>query len=568
MALLDLWLELAGSLSFFWRRIMKDSIFKSLSGLAAVMFLLCSTLTAQISLPDFAGTYQGLMVDSSVGDPIGRIDFVVTPTGVISGSMLLKDLKTYKFKSTLTLDEMNSTASFSNLDVVKPKVGFEFKLAIEIADDGSFSVDGSAMLPALTADFVEAENTTARLRLFNAKTDLCPWAGNYTMAFHNAVNNGDTTPPGGASIATATVKADGVMTIRYSLADGTKIAASSRPSEDGTYRFFSATSKTPGSYFYLIFTLSEREDGWYHVEQDQGTARWVKAANIKDKSYRNGFDASFETSVVQWIPPVTGETLGDILGLGEANILDIDFFDGLSTATYANFLPTSLGLTSKNTFRIASASGGPSVSDQAAWAKIFTGRIDPRTGLITVTINITDTVNGKLIKRRVIVNGVFTQLINGDLEEPYAFGHMLIPPLDKTQPLTSGGFDLPGPIQVDEALAANLNTAGNYSAVLTLLPNPSFLPSGVPANGSTVDFSISSNLNEITFAGRKVSLIGDSRPVSLVFSDASKNPTNNLTVTVYLNGSGAVTSLATQYFQVSGFNVGVRNHTSNTITKK
>lgn len=555
-------------MSSYISSIMKNSILKSLFKVAAAMLALCTSLSAQ-TFPDFAGTYQGLLVDTSAGDPVGRIDFIATATGAVSGSLYLKNQKSYKFKSALTINEIDNTVYFENIDVVKPKEGLELKLSLEIATDGSFTVDGNALVPNLTTDFVEAEDTTARMRLFNAKTDLCPWAGNYTMAFYNADNNGDTSIPGGASIATATVKADGVMSVKSVLADGTKITASTRPSEDGTYRFFFAPNKTAGSYFYAIFTLSEREDGWYQVDENQGTARWVKAANIKDKSYRDGFDVSFDTSVVQWVPPAKGETLGGILGLGEANILDIDFFDGLSTSTYAAFLPSSLGLTAKNTFRIASALGGPSVTDDKAWAKIFSGKVNPKTGLINITININDTVNGKVIKRKIVVTGVFKQLINSDLDQPYAFGHLLIPPLDKaTQTLTSGGFDLPGPIQVDEVLAANLNTAGTYSALLTLLPNPSPLPSGVPADGALVDFSISSNLNEMTFAGLKIPLIGDSRPVSLVYSNASKSPTKNLTVTVYLNGSGTVTSLATQYFQVSGFNVGVRNHTSNTVTKK
>lgn len=552
----------------FLRAIMISHLLQSLSRIVIGMLFFCSTLVAQDAFNNFAGTYQGLLVENPAGAPLGRVDFTVTSKGALSGALLLKDQKSYKFKSTLSLNAIDNTAGLTNFDVVKPKEGLELKLSLEIALNGSFTVIGNALLPSLTAGFVEAENSTARLRLYKAKTDECPWAGTYTMAFQYTSNNGVTTPPGGTSIGSATIKTDGVMSAKGTLADGTKFTISARPSEDGTYRVFFGPHKTVGSYFTTLFRLSPRSDGWFHVAEGQSTARWVKSPNSKDKSYRDGFDADLNTSVVQWKPPGKGEALRDVLGLGASNIIDIDFFNGLSPSTYANFLPTSIGLNSNNTFRIASALGGPPISDEKSWAKICSGKVDPKTGLITITINITDTVAGKTIKRKVVVNGAFVQLDSDLLDQPYAFGHLIIPPLDaKTGTLTSGGFDLPGPIAVDELLAATGNTAGTYSAVLTMLPNPTPLPTGAPANGATVNFTVSNNLSELTFNGRKVTLIGDSRPVSLVYSDATKSPTNNLTVTLYLNGSGVVQSLATQYFQVSYPTIKIRNHTSNTIRK-
>ncbi len=547
---------------------MKTPLLKSLTQIAISLLFFCSTLLAQDAFTNFAGTYQGLLVDNPAGDPLGQIDFTVTSKGALSGALLLKDQKSYKFKSTLTLNEIDNTAGFANFDVLKPKEGLELKLSLKIALSGSFTVTGNALLPSLTTGFVEAENSTARLRLYKAKTDECPWAGTYTMAFEYASNNGETTPPGGASIGSATIKTDGVMSAKGTLADGTKFSISGRPSEDGTYRFFFSPHKTVGSYFTTMFRLSARGDGWFQVADGQGTARWAKSPNIKDKSYRDGFDASFDALVVQWKPPGTGETLRDLLGLGSTKILDIDFFDGLSPSTYANFLPTGLGLNLNNTFRIASALGGPSVSDEKAWASIFSGKVDPKTGLITVTLNITDTVAGKTIKRKVVVNGAFVQLDSDLLDEPYAFGHLLIPPIDaKTGTLTSGGFDLPGPIVVDTVFAATSNTAGTYSTVLTMYENPSPPPTGAPADGATVNFTVSSDLRELTFNGRKIPLVADSRPVGLVYTDATKSPTNNLTVTLYLSGSGVVQSLATQYVQVAYPTIKIRNHTSYVIRK-
>ncbi len=516
----------------------------------------------------FAGSYQGILVDSPAGDPVGKVDFTVTSTGALSGALLLKGQKSFKFKSSLikndgdTISELDDTANLTNFDVVKPKEGYDVKLSLSIAFDGSFTVDGDALLPTLTTEFVEAQDSTARLSIF----EDCPWAGTYTMAFPFASNNDGRTPPGGASIGTATVKADGVMTATGNLADGTKFSFSARPSEDGTYRVFISPYKTVGC-FYTMFQLTQREDDSYEVDGGDGMAGWSKSANAKDKTYPLGFDVDLGVAVVEWTAPSGDQTLGDLLGLEPDKILDIDFFSGLSTSTYEDFLPTSLGLNLNNTFRIASANGGPSVTDQKSWAKIFTSKVDPKTGRITVTINITDLVEGKTIKRKVTVNGVLMQLESDLLDQPYAFGHLLIPPLDKTTgTTTSGGFDLPGPIYVDEIFAATANTVGTYSALLDLI-TPGTPPSGVPADGSTINFTVSSDLSELTFNGRKVPFLADSRPVAIVFSDASDNPTNSLTVTLYLNGSGIVTSLATQYVKVAFPSVDVRNHTSDSVIK-
>lgn len=530
--------------------------------------LLGGKLLAQDTFTPFAGTYQGLLVETVGGEPAGQIDFTLTSKGSLSGSLLLKDQKSYKFKSEVRLDEISNSARLTHFDVVKPKEELELTLSLVIGVDGSFSVEGDALLPNFNGSFVHREDSAARLRFYKAKTDDCPWTGVYTMAFHDAVSNGDETPPGGATIGSATVKPDGVMSVKGTLADGTKFTASARPSEDGTYRFFFSVHKTAGSYFTALFRLTDRGDDWFHVADGEGSARWAKSPNEKDKSYRDGFDASLEASVVEWKAPGSGETVSGLLGVDIYNYLAVEFFEGLSTETYAAFLPTKLGLTSKNTFLVAESDGGPSAQDQAAWSKIFSGKVDPKTGLITVTINITDSVAGKTIKRKVTLNGLFVQLENDLLEEPYAFGHLLIPPLDpKTQTLTSGGFSLPGPIQPDPLFASAGNTPGTYTCVLEEQEHPSPRPSKAPADGARITFTISPNLREMVFNGRKISLSGDSRPVTMSFTDVTVTPLNSLTVIVTLNGSGQVNDVFATYNQL-GFPVKVREFISNNVTKQ
>lgn len=560
---------------------MKTALHHLMKSALAFGLLAAGALHAQDTFSPFAGTYQGLLMTNPDGHPAGRVDFAVTSKGSISGSLVLLNQKTYKFKAAATFDEINNQAEVEDFNVFKPKTGptpQSLVISLTVNDDGTFSLTGSAQLPGFSGDFSTNPDTTTKLRFYKAKTDDCPWAGTYTLAFPEPDNKGATTPPGGVSIGSALIKPDGVLTLKGTLADGTKITASARPSEDGTYRFHILVHKTAGSYFTAMFTLEPRGDGRF---QDNGNAwsRWAKAANAKDKSYRDGFDAEYEARVCQWVPPGKGETLQGVLGMGEEEVLDIDFFSGLNTTTYAKFLPSQLGITAKNIFRVAAGlAGSPSVLYPERWSKVFSGKIDPKTGLLTLTLNIEDQITtgtppkikNTIKKRKVVINGIYQQLVANDLLVPYAYGHLLIPPLDpKTGTLESGGFNLPGPVEIDPFIASAGATAGTYTARLTEVtpgtPPPSNLP---PLSPASVTFSISSNLKEMVFNGRKLPLKGDSRPVSLVYTDADKSVKYNVTVTVHLNGAGVVTSLATQYFQLSGFNVLVRNHTSNDVTKQ
>ncbi|HCN76384.1 MAG TPA: hypothetical protein DIT13_04210 [Verrucomicrobiales bacterium] len=539
-------------------------------------------IRAQDVFTPFAGSYQGLLVDSTSGDPAGRVEIALTSKGALSTTFTMLNQKTYKAAGKAAFDEVNDWAELENFNVVKPKAGpppLSFVINLYLKKDGTFELTGAAELPGYTGSFTVEAGTASKLRFYKAKTDDCPWMGTYTLAFPDADDLGSTPPPGGVCIGSAVIKPDGVLALKGTLADGTKITASARPSQDGIYRFHILVHKTIGSYFAFWFQLTARGDGWFHSAEGDGWARWSKAENQKDKTYRDGFDVEFETRVTQWKPPGKGETLQGILGMGDDQVLDIAFFNGLNTTTYAKFLPSQLGITAKNIFRVAAGlSGSPSPLYPEQWAKVFSGKIDPKTGLMTLVLNIQDTVTTgtlpklttKTIKRKVVINGVYQQLMANDLLVPYAYGHLLIPPLDpKTQTLISGGFDLPGPVELDPFVASAGQTAGIYSAKLTEQPHPSPPPSGLPPVApASVTFSISSNLKEMIFNGRKLPLKGDSRPVSLVYTDADKSAGNNVSVTVYLNGAGVVNSLATQYFQLSGFTVKVRNHTSNAVNKQ
>lgn len=357
------------------------------------------------------------------------------------------------------------------------------------------------------------------------------------MAFHDAVNNGDETPPGGATIGSATIKPDGVMSVKGTLADGTKFTASARPSEDGSYRFFFGVHKTAGSYFIAFFRLTDRGDDWYHVAADQGFARWAKSPNARDKSYRDGFDASFDASVVEWKAPGKGETLAGVLGLLENQAfefaLDYDFADDRT--------PTHLTLDAKN--QLVVRKGGawsPSLLVGTGWGKIFSGKIDPKTGLLTATLNLEDDVDPsptatKIVKRKVIIGGVMTQPALVD-SSAFAFGQVLVPPLDpKTGTLVSAATEFVGPFVVDPLVAEAGALAGAYTGTFKVQTSGLTAPSEIPANNSSVAFTVSPDLRSVVFAGRTLRLEedGDGRPTSMIYSDLKSRPT--VVLTLYIN---------------------------------
>jgi len=129
---------------------------------------------------------------------------------------------------------------------------------------------------------------------------------------------------------------------------------------------------------------------------------------------------------------------------------------------------------------------------------------------------------------------------------------------------------LPGPIVEDEIFASAGNTPGTYTATLNLLPGSTVPPpSSAPAHNSQVTFTISRNLQEMVFNGRKLPLQGDSRPVSLTYSDAASKPTNNLSVTVNLNQSGVVFAVfGASYYQFVLPSMRTATFNAATVTKQ
>lgn len=571
---------------------MKSSLlrFLPLFGLVSAIYLASSTHSvAQTPAPlpaALVGSYQGLLIQPDSGDglPFGRIEITSTAARKATGKLVLIDKKSYPFTINLTANientEASGTATLVNRSATATVAAQSLNLTLTLKSDGTFAASGNATLPPLlSGPYQQLAGAAFKTPTFVPVKAPCPWIGAYTATFTDATPTGSSTPSG-AGYMTGAVSTAGVMTAAGKLADGTSFTSSMKPSSDGRhFLFLTPYTTTVGGYFASSFQLTQRSDNRWHVaDGDAAWTKWKKPANSKDKVFAAGFGPlDVFLTMMQWVAPGTKQNVGNVMGLTLDEVFGLGLENLINPTTYAKWLPLKLGVNANNTLRVAQGGvGSPSPLLPTEWAKFYTGKVDPKTGVITVTLKIQDTIttmvprpSSKTITRTVTFNGVMFQLLEGD-NSPIANGFGFVPGLTTADPITYGGFGFTGPIEVDPLILSSARLAGNYTTVLDMLEPGTLPPSNIPAHGATIPLSISSDLKTLKFNGRTLPLLGDSRPVSLVFSDAQKTPMNNLTVTIYINNiNGGISGIAAQYFQVVSFSPRVRvfTHRSGTIQK-
>jgi len=561
-------------------------------GLLSGAFSVTSAFSAAPPLPPaLVGSYQGILqVPGAVGSeglPFGRIEITTTTASKATGKLVLIDKKPYPFTITLT-PNVDGTQATGTAILVKKATPLPAQtlldLTLTIKSDGTFEATGNSTLTTLpAATFEELDGAAFKTPAFVPVKAPCPWVGSYTASFSDVEPAGNGAPTG-SGYMTATTATSGVMTVIGKLADGTAVTGTMKPSADGRhFLFLTPYTTTVGGYFVTAFKLTQRTDNRWQVAADTDWTKWKKPAYAKDKSHPAGFgpvDALL--TMAQWVAPVgTGNNVATVTGIGLDKVFNFGVETTFIPAVAGRYLPLTLGLTSTNTLRVASGPpGSKSVLLVAEWAKLFTGKVDPKTGLITITIPLTDSVIippatvAKTIKRTATVNGVMFQREAGDTTSPIASGFGSVPGFTSTATTTYGGFSFTGPAVVDPFIAASAQTVGTYKVTLDMLQPATPPPTGIPADGQTVTFVISNDLQTLKFNGRTIPLVGDSRPVALTYTDAQKTPYNNLTVTIYTNTStGAITGLNANYYQVQVSIppvLKIRNftHVSNTIIKQ
>lgn len=560
-----------------------------------VLGALLSAVTAlQAATPPstHVGSYEALLFSESesTGLPAGFVTLKTTAKGTFTGKLTTDENKSYSFSSKFDYNAETDTAitvpSLINISRGSKLPSLGLSLALKNA--------GATLEATLTLSGAPNRVATTGVKLTpRDKNSTDKWPGKYTLAFSPS---GPVTGPNGSSYAGGVVDKAGVLKVAGKLADGTTLTASLYPDASRSYRTYLNVLKAPGSYFAgKIDLVSNGADGFHVVTATAPDADfwWAKpGSRPKDKSYRNGFGPlKLLLTMEPWTLPAKGQTLAQLLGIvSTEKTFQFDFSvvgAGIDFSSYLGTIPAKLTLDAKNMLvPVFGDLYAPSIA--AEWAKIWSGKVDPNTGIYSGSFTLTELIDTdgpiadpksnalkqnpiKIIKRKVSFQGVLFNSANP--LAPLAAGNFILPPLDSKQETLAGAVDIPDEL---EDLGTGAPVAGLVSPGTpgTYEVNPfsrieefdwSNFPAsggvgvtvrgsitGLPANNSRVSFTISPDLGTLTLNGRKVPLVGDGRPSSLVYSDAtSKNYKKTLTVVVYLNTTtGRASGIFANYIQL------------------
>lgn len=536
-----------------------------------ILALLSSAPALAVPIPaDLAGSYQALLYsqDLDAGSPSGLVTLAVTTKGAVTGKLTTEENKTYPFKTTLDYIATNTlvedsplgTASAPVITISRGKNVPAWSLTLRLQD----FTENDTLEVVLNQDETTFGSTDNGFKQITFAKGALPYAaaGAYTVAFELADTPGQN-DPAGSGYAVGSIDAKGLLKLTGKTGDGTVFTAALPAGPDYRYVTFLNPYKRINSFFAGKITLTEREGNGFHMTPAEAgyDFQWKKSSllpKITDKSYRAGFGPlDVLVSMEPWTVPGKGETIADLFGISSLEIFDIGY-DGVFPGTaYTKYIPTKAGLTVQNTLRIAAGGAGSTFGfDPSLWAKVITTKIDPKTGKFTATVNIEDIIEpttptgkSKLVKRKVAFEGVLLRPAQGSVA-PIAQGQIIVPPKDvKTDTTTSSMFAFSGNIVEDAIYAAAAPTAGTYKGVIIRQPNEPEDPQdemipyatgtpGPPA-GANITFTISPDLQTLTFQGRVLKLVSDGRGTNniITYDDVPEKVGNSCLVHLQIHGT-------------------------------
>lgn len=554
-------------------------------GLLVSLFSLPSAGSAQTPVfPNaLAGKYTGLLTHPAVtlGETLdgtfGRVDITVSSSGSVSGKLILIDKKSYSFTTKLvTVDGLS--AAKEGVALAKTKAGLPLiTINLGINSVGTLNLNGVSTLTTRAAgNFAIFPGYGYKVISYNTKFSLCDWKGVYSLTFSNATPAGANVPTGSA-YASGSVSTSGTLKVAGRLPDGTSFTSSTGASPSPSYFMFATPYTLAGGSFASTLTLSKRtSDGsYFNGDNEPAWVRWTKMADATTVSFG---PVSCVQTCIQWKAPGKGQTVRDMVGIAADKMFDIDFSGALDATTYAKYIPTKLGINSSGSLRVAEGMvGSPSPVSTSAWSKFFSGSVDPKTGVVKITIKVTDNLTippakAKYLTRSVTFSGVMFQLTAEQLAANVSFvgGYTYTPPLPSLTGIY-GSFAFNGPLFLDQLYQGSLamKAAKRFTVSLEMLepatPSPTVT---LPSTPGPVTVSLAQDLKSVTFNGRKVSLLSGQLLIPgqlIAFSDVKTSPTNNLIVQIMFNFEGKPIGGAIQYYQVtrSGYipTLRLRNYT-------
>jgi hypothetical protein len=404
----------------------------------------------------FGGRFEALLVDDS-GVACGKLELNISANSLLYTGLLTLATEASPITVRGTLSAGDSSSAQGHWDRNRNGVAY-LDLGFEIIGDtldGSLQSNGGPLLSI-------GSGTRLFIQATEGKTKLpAPWTGTHTLVLRDpqALNEADSRAlPLGSGSASAIIAPTGSMSIKGTLADGTKLTTSVNSDTGGTFRLLAKPyGKRADSFLSGSLTLTENPDqfrfpGRFHVSEESGLLDWVKAESPSkpaDKSYHAGFAADVVAILDPWLAPSTktttvngvsipAGTLAQRLGLIESATATADLAlefgpaDSLPISSSFASLPASLTLNSKGAFSVTS----PAINSTK-----FTLAANPATGSFTGSFTLSDVREGstKPTFRKVTFNGTLRQGPAGSTEV-IGFAAFLLP--DFTTSAEQPSFEL------------------------------------------------------------------------------------------------------------------------------
>jgi len=262
-----------------------------------------------------AGNYSGLFFDKYGVNSAssGYLLVKTTAKGAYSGKLLLGGSK-YSFKG--TFDESGWAAG-----VISRKNAMPLNIYLQMDLGGGDSLRGSVSDGDWWADL------QADRQVFQKASNPAPKAGNYTMLIR-----GGGSGPDGDGVATVSVNAKGAISLKGTLADGTKMTQKSAVSKTGYWPLYVSLYRGGGVLL-----------GWLEFDNASdsdlsGQVVWSKRADASTTIYPAGFTDGLEAIGSRYVAPISGQR---ILSVGDGQLT-------LSGGSLANAEQVNFNLADKN----------------------------------------------------------------------------------------------------------------------------------------------------------------------------------------------------------------------------
>ncbi len=292
------------------------------------------------------GNFAALLREDGARHPAGRMDLKVSSRGAFTGVLLTADGQRARLRGRFSIPQGTDDADvFLRLRPGAEEVSRSLRIAVSTSGTAtgllSFGTTGTAR-----------GVSDGRLVLFRGKNQAS-WRGTYGLLLDQSEWTPNT--PDGAGYAVARVVPRGVMRLAGKLADGTRLTASFAPGSTRRYDLFVQPYGRTAAYLGGLLQVEEAE-GDYFVTQDEGNALfWLKAANARHRSYRDGFGPLAIVPLLRrWSP---SQDLSEALALGPDAEFGAILWGGGIDSTGTAILPLGAAALPSDAFAAAPAIG-------------------------------------------------------------------------------------------------------------------------------------------------------------------------------------------------------------------